>query len=164
MHINCEHCGRRFRIRPYQLGRARCCSRKCLWHVTFAKREAKRLKAITGKIAHNNTQVSIKCKFCKKPFKIPKSKRDTKFFCSHACYGAWQQANNLTKYKRVTVDGERMYEHRWIMEQHLGRRLRLTEQIDHINRDRGDNRIANLRILTIHKHGAISSAQRGVPF
>jgi len=56
-----------------------------------------------------------------------------------------------------------MPEHRHIMELHLGRALLPDEQVDHINRDTRDNRIENLRVLTIQEHGRVSSSYRGVP-
>lgn len=42
----------------------------------------------------------------------------------------------------------RLY-HRVIMECHIGRMLSTDEHIDHVNGDRSDNRISNLRITTL---------------
>ena len=53
-----------------------------------------------------------------------------------------------------------MYLHRHVMEQHIGRKLSSTEQVNHINGDRHDNRIENLEILNALEHGALSSRQR----
>jgi hypothetical protein len=41
---------------------------------------------------------------------------------------------------------------KWLMEQHLGRKLLPNETVDHINRDKTDDRIENFRIITRSKH------------
>ena len=43
--------------------------------------------------------------------------------------------------------GKQVYEHRWIMEQFLGRELTSQEHVHHISGNKADNRLANLTIL-----------------
>lgn len=54
----------------------------------------------------------------------------------------------------------RVLEHRWIMEQALGRYLTPDEQVDHINQNRQDNRLENLQILSPTAHTVKTNADR----
>lgn len=57
-------------------------------------------------------------------------------------------------YHRISVDGRRVYEHRYIMEQVLGRELQhhSIEAVHHKNEKPNDNRLENLEVLSRAKH------------
>jgi hypothetical protein len=54
------------------------------------------------------------------------------------------------RYYAVRVGGKYIYEHRYIMQSHLGRLLDSSEAVHHINHDTRDNRIENLLVCRTH--------------
>ena len=61
----------------------------------------------------------------------------------------------------ATKRGHYVLEHRYIMEQLLGRYLENTEIVDHINGIKDDNRIENLRLFKCQKDHMREEAKRG---
>lgn len=82
------------------------------------------------------------------------------------------------KYKRLWKNKKLVLEHRWIIEQNLGRLLKNDEIVHHKNGNPRDNRVENLELMSasdhikIHLHGReyrkwvgqfISKAKKGKP-
>lgn len=71
-----------------------------------------------------------------------------------------EPAMGWNRYKRIVVDGHQVLEHRWVMEQHLGRKLDPLEEVHHVNGNPSDNRIANLVVLRRADHVELHKKMR----
>jgi hypothetical protein len=110
-----------------------------------------------------------KCKICQTEFYAPAYRQETAKYCSRKCTSIANPENTkkaraaspvmkragLTekrKYVVINVAGKQVREHRFIMEQHLGRKLTKNEHVHHINGNPQDNRLENLQVLSNSEH------------
>lgn len=103
------------------------------------------------------------CEQCGEPFgkkykdSYPRFQR--RRFCGKRCAGLGRGQRKpdeefTSRYRRVmTPDGREMLEHRYVMEQIIGRPVADDEQVHHINHNGLDNRPANLELVTVPEHG-----------
>ena len=68
--------------------------------------------------------------------------------------GFWYYKSGSGKatYKRIRINGRSIPEHRHVMEQYLGRKLKRSEIVHHIDGNGLNNDISNLEIMSISQH------------
>lgn len=112
-----------------------------------------------------NTQI---CEHCEKEY-LPSrgpSKTRKQRFCSLTCRGLHLRGDmhplhvpasiNKGGYREIWAGPHKVLEHRYVVEQHIGRPLTDREMVHHINGDKLDNRIENLQVLNSHtEHRAL---------
>lgn len=66
---------------------------------------------------------------------------------------AWKGGRYIDSYGYVIrrIDGKTVKEHRYVMEQHIGRKLFSWEEVNHINFDKQDNSLENLEVC-VNEH------------
>lgn len=66
-------------------------------------------------------------------------------------------------YRGIKVNGKKIDYHRHIMQEHLGRELSRNEVVHHINGNKHDNRIENLKVMTRGEHARLHLAGKPIP-
>jgi hypothetical protein len=61
----------------------------------------------------------------------------------------------MYKYKAIKVNGIKCDEHRYVMEQYIGRKLSRYECVHHKDGDTRNNDISNLEIISLEKHSRL---------
>jgi len=129
----------------------------------------------TGKIgARPKKGVICKCFHCEQEFYVPAYRAQLAKYCSRKCLAldkpeVGQKARDNSpimrraralknkniparRYKTIVVNGKQVREHRWIMEQHLERKLEPWEHVHHIDGNYLNNNINNLEVLSNADH------------
>lgn len=105
--------------------------------------------------------IPVNCLFCKKEFLVHPYRKTTVKFCGRSCLGksrtgiknpCWRGGKSKRTDGYFYISSKAMMEHRLIIENYLGRKLKSQEVIHHINGKKTDNRIENLMILTQSEH------------
>lgn len=142
----CKTCGKEFFVPQYAINyrpTIKYCSTNC-YHSATRKQPTIR-----------------NCLYCGTEF-IVQTKHKDKKFCNTKCACAYKSAQSrkptlgANGYKYVWFsDGSGEREHRFIMEQTIGRKLNRDEIVHHLDGNRSNNDISNLVIMSRKEHSRI---------
>jgi hypothetical protein len=157
--VSCKTCQKVFYTVPSQ--NRQFCSNVCRskMHNPFRAEKAKNGKYIACPMCKKVTYVcpsTLKLnkhgmKLCSRKCLIDFTKKGLAPWGFHRKY----EIRSHNPYKRKQIKGVRMTEHRRVMQDHIGRKLKRNEHVHHINENQNDNRIENLQILSSKEHATL---------
>lgn len=65
----------------------------------------------------------------------------------------------MYSYKAIKINGVKVDVHRFVMEKFIGRKLKRTEIVHHIDGNKLNNTISNLEIMTLSQHSAMHATE-----
>ncbi len=133
-----------------------------------AKQPAQGLVDAWGR--RNRSLADRACPACSRPFRPA---RASSRFCSKPCARtingghnfkgeSWWTSSKGYVVGRMWIDGapRHVKRHRWLVEQHLGRRLEPHEDVHHVDGNKQNNDLSNLEVVSHAEHTRITNAGR----
>jgi hypothetical protein len=170
----CKQCNKDFPIKSHTTGEL--CSTECWYKYYEIHGRLTKSCPICEKVYHsNNKTCSAECGYklvrknnslrndsCKHCENSLYDKKPGTIYCSKDCASKNKLNTNLrykngdkittsNGYTKIKVDGKWILEHRYVVEQNIGRKLHKEEKVHHKNANRSDNRLDNLELWVIHK-------------
>ena len=175
--FHCTCCGKTFSMKPGAVRAYRklhgkdpkYCSRKCAYAGRHEETEAKsnftclhcgKTQPMTRYVGTGRTVYYRQQKFCDQTCKseYQRASAARRFKDTIENGGVFPRHKARNGYWRISVPSgitgrkETVFEHRFVMEQHLGRKLTSDETVHHIDGDRGNNALSNLELFS-SRHG-----------
>lgn len=174
-------CLARVGSKPQTIPRRRCeiCDAE---FVAYGKRAGRFCSTTCQNAWQARNRITRTCEWCAKTFSVQPSflTRQTARFCSRACYtmaAPKRKAGHLHNGRPAIIDNRgyvrvyepshpaaykngQVFEHRLVIENFLGRRLRTDEHVHHVNSDKTDNRLENLLVLGHSEHSVLTGKER----
>lgn len=159
----CMICGKKYTIAKSRYNgkfiRYKCCSDECYHNY---RTEEKR------KIYEKNIYT---CSSCGEKFHGARHGNTGYKFCSQSCSKSFMKGSNSLAYKDgstinsagykcIKVGDKYLYEHRLIIEEHIGRKLTVNEVVHHKDGDKLNNSIENLQIMDKKEHDRLHNNLR----
>jgi hypothetical protein len=179
MKIICKICKKEFNISPCRLKKIKCCSKKCS---NLLKKETmkgknnpfygkkhtpeaieKNRQGHLGQESWNKGKIGVYSEETLSKMREAKAKQTGE---RHPCWKGGRRKHNgyifiyspNHPYKRKN---NVVAEHRLVMEKHLNRFLQPQEVVHHINKDKLDNRIENLKLFSNNHNHVVFHAKNG---
>ena len=144
--VKCKECSKTFKVRESRVkkGTVKFCSKKCFY-----------------KNRKGTTRPPFSKEWCQNISKAVRKEKHYKW------KGQWLSKGYVYIYKPDHKYCDKkgfVSEHRFIMEQHIGRPIEPLEEVHHINNIRNDNRIENLKLFKNNSEHSKFHYPKGKPF
>ena len=157
--VKCRQCGKDYKIAKSRYNgkyiKYKMCSEECYSKFKQNKKEK-----------HHHI-----CTACGVSFVSPRKNKTTMCFCSQKCSINYMKGENSYAYKNgfvinsagykcIKIGDKYIYEHRLIMEEHLKRKLKSYEVVHHIDGNKLNNNIKNLKLMKKSEHDKLHTERR----